>query len=59
MTLDTTALWRPSRGLGISLSLLNLTDVAPPFVKWEQSFDGFTHSAKGRRIKLSATYRRF
>ncbi len=59
MTLDATALWRPSRGIGISLSLLNLTGVAPPFVKWEQSFDGFTHSAKGRRIKLSATYRWF
>ena len=59
VTLDATALWRPSRGIGISLSLLNLTDVAPPFVKWEQSFDGYTHSAKGRRIKLPATYRRF
>ena len=58
-TLDATALWRPSRGIGISLSLLNLTDVTPPYVKWEQSFDGFTHSAKGRRIKLSATYRWF
>ena len=58
-TLDFTALWRPSRGMGISLSLLNLTDLAPPYVKWEQSFDGFTHSAKGRRIKLSATYRAF
>ena len=57
VTLDATALWRPSRGIGISLSLLNLTDAAPPFVKWEQSFDGFTHSAKGRRIKLSMTYR--
>ena len=57
VTLDATALWRPSRGMGISLSLLNLMDVAPPYVKWEQSFDGFTHSAKGRRIKLSATYR--
>ena len=59
LTLDATALWRPSRGLGISLSLLNLMDAAPPYVKWEQSFDGFTHSAKGRRIKLSATYRVF
>ena len=57
VTLDATALWRPSRGVGISLSLLNLTDVAPPFVKWEQSFDGFTHSAKGRRMKVSVTYR--
>ena len=57
VTLDATALWRPSRGMGISLSLLNLMDVTPPYVKWEQSFDGFTHSAKGRRIKLSATYR--
>ena len=56
-TLDATALWRPSRGMGISLSLLNLMDATPPYVKWEQSFDGFTHSAKGRRIKLSATYR--
>ena len=59
VTLDATALWRPSRGLGISLSLLNLLDVAPPYVKWEQSFDGFTHSAKGRRVKLSATHRVF
>ena len=58
-TLDATALWRPSRGIGISLSLLNLTGVEPPYVKWEQSFDGFTHSAKGRRIKLSVTYRWF
>ncbi len=59
VTLDATALWRPSRGIGISLSLLNLTGAEPPFVKWEQSFDGFTHSAKGRRIKLSASYRWF
>ena len=58
-TLDVTALWRPSRGMGLSLSLLNLMDAAPPYVKWEQSFDGFTHSAKGRRIKLGATYRWF
>ena len=57
LTLDATALWRPSRGIGISLSLLNLLDAAPPYVKWEQSFDGFTHSAKGRRIKVSATWR--
>ncbi len=56
-TLDATTLWRPSRGIGISLSLLNLMDLEPPYVKWEQSFDGFTHSAKGRRIKLSVTYR--
>ena len=59
LTLDATALWRPSRGIGVSLSLLNLLDAAPPYVKWEQSFDGFTHSAKGRRVKLSATYRVF
>ncbi len=58
-TLDATALWRPSRGLGVSLSLPNLTGRAPPFAKWEQSFDGFTHSAKGRRVKLSASYRTF
>ncbi len=57
VTLDVTALWRPASGVGASLSLLNLTDAAPPFVKWEQSFDGFTHSAKGRRIKLSLVYR--
>ena len=57
LTLDATTLWRPSQGIGISLSLLNLLDAAPPYVKWEQSFDGFTHSAKGRRIKLSATWR--
>ncbi len=59
VTLDATAQWSPSRGIGISLSLLNLTGVAPPFVKWEQSFDGFTHSAKGQRIKLATTYRWF
>ena len=59
VTLDATAQWSPSRGIGISLSLLNLTGLEPPFVKWEQSFDGFTHSAKGQRIKLAATYRWF
>ena len=59
LTLDVSALWRPSRGMGLSLSFLNLMDADPPYVKWEQSFDGFTHSAKGRRIKLSATYRMF
>ncbi len=35
----------------------NVLDADPPLVNWEQSYDAFTHSPKGRRIKLSVTYR--
>ena len=37
----------------IVLSALDIPDIDPPLVYWEQAYDGFTHSPKARRIKLS------
>ena len=57
VTWDLSLLRRTSEQLDMGLSVLNVLDAAPPLVRWEQSYDAFTHSAKGRRIKLSLTYR--
>ena len=57
VTWDATLLRRAAGGTDIVLSVLNLLDSAPPLVNWEQSYDGFTHSPKGRRIKMSVTWR--
>jgi len=57
LTWDLSVLRRASRRSDVALSVLNLLDAPPPLVNWEQSYDGFTHSPKGRRIKLSLTYR--
>ena len=57
VTWDLSVLRRASSRSDVALSVLNLLDAPPPLVNWEQSYDGFTHSPKGRRIKLSLTYR--
>ena len=57
VTWDLSVLRRASRRTDLALSAINLLDAAPPLVNWEQSYDGFTHSPKGRRVKLSITYR--
>lgn len=57
VTWDINLLRRVSGKLDIGLYVMNALDAAPPLVRWEQSYDGFTHSPKGRRIKMSASYR--
>ena len=56
-TWDLSLLRRSTGNLDVAISAMNLLDADPPFVAWEQNYDGFTHSARGRRIKLSATWR--
>ena len=57
MTWDLSVLRRTRGNFDVSLSALNLLDADPPFVAWEQNYDGFTHSARGRRIKMSVTWK--
>ena len=58
LTWDTSFLWHfPGSGIDITLYALNLTGTVPPWVNIEQSYDGFTHDPKGRRIKAALTYR--
>ncbi|MXW19121.1 MAG: TonB-dependent receptor [Gemmatimonadetes bacterium] len=57
LTWDLSLLRRASDQFDVGLSVLNALDAPPPLVRWEASYDGFTHSPKGRRIKLSLTYR--
>ena len=57
LTWDFSLLRRTSERFDMGLSALNVLDTDPPLVRWEASYDGFTHSPKGRRIKLSLTYR--
>ena len=57
ITWDLTLLRRTSSTTDVSLAALNLLDADPPLVNWEQSYDAHTHNAKGRRLKLSVTYR--
>ena len=58
LTWDMSFLWRfPASGLDLTLYALNLTGAIPPWVNIEQSYDGFTHDPKGRRLKMSLTYR--
>jgi len=54
---DLSLLRRTSSTTDVALSVINLLDADPPLVNWEQSYDAFTHSPKGRRLKLSVTYR--
>ncbi|MXZ45195.1 MAG: TonB-dependent receptor [Gammaproteobacteria bacterium] len=57
-TLDVTAQrFLEPLGINIAFSILNLTDEAPPFANVEFAYDGMTHNPKGRRIKLSLSYR--
>ena len=58
LTWDISFLWRfPASGLDLTLYALNLTGAIPPWANVEQSYDGFTHDPKGRRLKMSLTYR--
>lgn len=57
ITWDASLLRRAGRGFDIALTAVNVLDTPAPFVAWEHAFDAFTHSARGRRIKLSATWR--
>ncbi len=57
ITWDVSLLQRMSDGIDVSLSALNLLGSDPPPVNWEQGYDGFTHNPKGRRVKMSLTYR--
>ena len=58
LTVDASFLWRfPGSGISVSFYGLNLTGQRPPWVNIEQSYDGFTHDAKGRRFKAALTYR--
>ena len=56
-TLDLSVLRRSQGGMDVAVSLLNLAGAAPPPVAWEQAYDGYTHSPKGRRVKMSVTWR--
>ena len=49
--------WRLPRGMNLMLYGMNLTGRIPPWANIEQSFDGFTHDAKGRRLKMALTWR--
>ena len=57
LTWDINLLRRTSGNLDVGMSVLNVLDSDPPPVRWEAAYDGFTHSPKGRRIKVSVTYR--
>ena len=58
LTWDVSFLWRfPGSGLDVTLYALNLTGALPPWANIEQSYDGFTHDAKGRRVKVALRYR--
>ena len=35
---------------------MNLTGRFPPWANVEQSYDGFTHDPKGRRVKMALTF---
>lgn len=57
-TLDFTAQWLLNKlGVNVVFSILNLTDVEPPFANVEFAYDGMTHNPKGRRVKISLNYR--
>ena len=57
VTWDISLLRRTTGSFDVGLSVLNVLDSAPPPVRWETAYDGFTHSPKGRRIKASLTWR--
>ena len=58
LTWDVSFLWRfPGSGMDLTLYAMNLTGQIPPWVNVEQSYDGFTHDPKGRRVKMALTWR--
>ena len=56
LTFDATFQWSDGGGRGLALSVLNIADTPPPLVNREQFLDPLTHHAKGRQMKLAATY---
>ncbi len=58
LTWDMSFLWRfPGSGMDLTLHAMNLTGQIPPWANVEQSYDGFTHDPKGRRVKMALTWR--
>ena len=57
LTWDVSLLWRGPGGVNLTVYGMNLTGRVPPWVNIEQAFDGFTHDAKGRRIKAALSWR--
>jgi len=57
VTIDLSMMRRSRSAVDVAVSILNVLDSPPPLVFWEQSYDGFTHSPKGRRIKMTLTWR--
>ncbi len=56
-TLDLSLQWdTPIDGLRMAFSAIHLTDQEAPRANLEQGYDGFTHSAKGRRLKIAMTW---
>ena len=56
LTWDATFQWSDDAGRGLVLSVLNIADTQAPLVNREQFLDPLTHHAKGRQLKLAATY---
>ena len=57
VTVDVISRWQPEvSGLDLSFGILNVLDEDPPFVNWEQGYDGFTHNPKNRRFKIVVSY---
>ena len=56
LTWDATLQWSDDEGWGVVLSILNIADTQPPLVNREQFLDPLTHHAKGRQLKVAATY---
>ena len=58
LTFDLNLQWRiPDTGIVATLSMINLADAPPPIVNKELAYDPLTHDPKGRRFKMSLTYR--
>ena len=56
ITWDVSFLWTLSKQINFALSGVNLFDTRPPMANVEQAYDGFTHTPKGRKLKLAVTY---
>ena len=56
ITWDVSLLWTLSKRINFALSGVNLLDTRPPMANVEQAYDGFTHTPKGRKLKLAITY---
>ena len=56
VTWDVSFLWTLSKKFNLALSGVNLLGKRPPMANVEQAYDGFTHTPKGRKLKLAVTY---